>query len=88
MTTFSAMLSGFLIAGYGVIGLFFLRFWRKSQDRLFAYFGWAFILLAVQRTILTVTAGARDVAIAMYGLRAIAFLIIIYAIIDKNRKSA
>jgi hypothetical protein len=32
-----------------VAGLFFLRLWRQSHDRLFAWFAAAFALLAIQR---------------------------------------
>ena len=35
--------------GYGVCGLFFLRFWRTTRDRLFAIFSAAFWVLGVQR---------------------------------------
>lgn len=74
-------LSGTLAMAYFVVSLFFLRFWRDSHDRLFAFFATAFLILAVQRTIVTLVRGPE----AFYLMRAIAFLLIIVAIVDKNR---
>lgn len=80
--------SGLLVAGYAVAGLFFLRFWRETRDRLFGIFAAAFWLLALQRIALSVT---RDVAgdqVMLYAIRLVAFVLIIVAIVDKNRGSA
>lgn len=85
MSNAPAFVSGLLTAGYLVIGLYFLRFWRQSADRLFAFFAFAFLLLAIQRSLLTLSSATDDTAVWLYGLRAFAFLIIIYAIVDKNR---
>ena len=81
-------LSGLLVAGYAVAALFFLRFWRQARDRLFAYFGCAFALLAVQRAALAASAALPFETYWYYLLRLFAFLLIIVAIIDKNRSSA
>lgn len=85
MNNAPAFVSGLIAAGYLVICLYFLRFWRQSADRLFAFFAFAFLLLAIQRSILTLTAATDDAALWLYGVRAFAFLLIIYAIVDKNR---
>src|SRR6185437_2491408 len=53
-----AVLSGVIIAGYAVAGLFFVRFWRRTSDRLFAIFGLAFWLLCIQRILLALSADA------------------------------
>ncbi|HKS25499.1 MAG TPA: DUF5985 family protein [Thermoanaerobaculia bacterium] len=78
----SMFLSGALTMGYAVAGLFFLRFWRDSHDRLFAFFSAAFWILAVQRTVVTLW----HVGEAIYLFRALAFILIIIAIVDKNRR--
>lgn len=75
-------LSGCLTMGYAVAGLFFLRFWRESRDRLFAFFAVAFWILAVQRAVVTLV----QVSELVYLLRALAFVLIIVAIVDKNRR--
>lgn len=81
------LISGALIAGYAVIALFFAKFWRRSGDRLFAMFSSAFTLLAVHRIVLAVALASRaDVSTTwIYALRLLAFLIILVAIVDKNR---
>ena len=80
------LVSGAMVMGYLVAGLFFLRFWRDTRDRLFAIFAGAFWLLAVQRAVLTVAVHqGEEGSVGIYGLRLVAFLLILYAIIDKNR---
>jgi hypothetical protein len=76
-----------MVMGYLVAGLFFLRFWRDTRDRLFAIFAGAFWLLAVQRALLMLTAApdGGEGAVWLYALRLLAFLLILAAIIDKNR---
>ena len=46
MTTFS-FVGGLLSAGYAVAGVFFLSFWRRTRDSLFAVFAVAFWLMAL-----------------------------------------
>lgn len=80
------LISGALFAGYAVAALFFLRFWASSRDRLFAMFSAAFAILAVQRLAIALTRTTFEDQSAMYLLRLIAFIIIIVAIVDKNRR--
>lgn len=80
----SAFVSGLLVAGYLVAALFFLGFWRHSRDRLFLLFAGAFAMLALQRGLLAALADRGDVTI-LYSLRLAAFLVILFAIWDKNR---
>jgi len=79
------VVAGAIAMGYLVAGLFFLKFWRDVGDRLFLLFAVAFGLLAVQRVALALIADTPEAALPLYGLRLLAFLIIIAAIIDKNR---
>ena len=80
------LVSGALVAAYVTIALFFLRFWRESHDRLFVLFSAAFAILAVQRLILALTDAGFHYQTVLYVLRLGAFLLIIVAIIDKNRR--
>ena len=80
------LLSGILIAGDAVAGLFFLRFWAASRDRLFAMFAAAFWILGIQRLLLSVTRSIVEDQAIFYSLRLLAFVIIIVAIVDKNRR--
>ena len=83
--TLVAFLGGVLAAGYLVAALFFLRFWRLSRDRLFAIFAAAFLLLAIQRVLLVLDFALVEDATWYYVLRLVAFLLILFAIVDKNR---
>ncbi|MDF2441755.1 MAG: hypothetical protein JWN98_2739 [Abditibacteriota bacterium] len=77
--------SGAIIMGYVVAALFFLRFWKQSRDRLFGFFATSFFILAVQRTALALTTQNNEGTIYLYVVRLIAFLLILIAILDKNR---
>lgn len=80
-----AFIAGVLTMGNAIAALFFARFWRETSDRLFAFFAIAFAFLAVQRALL-VSAGALEISdIWSYVIRLAAFLLILVAIIDKNR---
>lgn len=89
MTT--AAIDSFLQGGCAVaciaIGLFFLRYWRTSHDRLFLFFlaaFWAFAVNWVGGVIITTTDETRH---WMYVLRLAAFVSIAIGIIDKNRRN-
>ncbi|HJT75790.1 MAG TPA: DUF5985 family protein [Gemmataceae bacterium] len=79
-------LIGAIAMGFGVAALCFLRFWRQTRDRLFALFALALLILAVNRVGLAIFAapyGFRGDHI--YWVRFAAFLLILVAIVDKNR---
>jgi len=80
-----ALISGAIIMGYGVCGVFFLRFWRATRDRLFAVFSAAFWVLGVQRLLLAIIEPIPEWRTGLYSLRLLAFLLILGAIVDKNR---
>ena len=87
--TLTTLVSGAMVMAYFTAGLFFLRFWKDTRDRLFGSFAAAFFLLAVQRALLTIFVDQRaddDSGMLLYGIRLVAFLLILWAIIDKNRK--
>ena len=67
------------------IGLFFLRFWRRSRERLFAFFSAAFFLLGAQWLALAFAPLERGSEHLLYGVRLLAFGLIIVGVIDKNR---
>jgi hypothetical protein len=80
-------LRGAIAMGNLVAGLFFLRFWRQTHDRLFLIFAAAFGLLSLGRV--AVVLFGHDVSEArtslVYLIRLVAFVLIIAAIVDKNR---
>jgi hypothetical protein len=80
------VLSGILVALDAVAGLFFIKFWVASRDRLFAMFAAAFWILGIQRLLLAATRTIFEDQAIFYSLRLLAFVIIIVAIVDKNRR--
>jgi hypothetical protein len=78
------VLSGAIIMGYAVAGVFFFRFWRRTHDSLFAIFGAAFWLLGLNHAIAALADIAREELSWVYLLRLGAFSLIILAIIMKN----
>jgi len=82
------VLAGALTAGSLVAALFFLRFWRETRDRLFAFFAGAFALLALQRVALTWAIVSQRDTTASYVLRLAAFVVLLIGILDKNRATA
>ena len=88
MTTMQALVAGALTMGYAIASLFFLNFWRKSHDRLFAMFSAAFGILAVQRPMLAVITDMQGETTWLYALRLAAYLLMLAAIVDKNRAPA
>ena len=89
MIEFSDAVSNFLYGatflGDLVIAVFFLRFWRQSRDRLFAIFSLAFFAFAINRVLLTFLGEGDEARTFVYIVRLISFLLIIAAVIDKNR---
>jgi hypothetical protein len=79
-------LLGVSAMGAWVSGLFFLRFWYESADRLFAYFGVAFGLLGTSFALLGLINPTAETRPYIYALRLLAFVLIIVATIDKNRR--
>jgi hypothetical protein len=77
-------MAGAVTLGFIVATLFFLRFWRKTSDRLFLAFAIAFALLALNQGIAQ-WLGAADERIGYtYLLRVLGFVLILGAIVDKN----
>ena len=78
------ILSGALVMGFAVAGLFFVRFWRETKDRLFFLLALAFFLMAANRVQLAMwnRPGTHE---EQYLVRFLAFAMILVAILDKNR---
>lgn len=81
-----AFISGATSLAYIVAGLFFLRFWKEARERLFAMFAVAFFVLGVNRVLLTYFAEPHEARTWLFLARLLAYLLILVAIIDKNRE--
>lgn len=84
MTTY-AFLSGAVTLGFLVVALYFLRFWRRTGDRLFAAFAGAFALLGLNQALLVLSNVPVEERSWVYVLRIAAFVLILVAIAQKNR---
>lgn len=79
------LLSGALVALFFVAAVFFRKFGRRTRDRFFDLFSAAFLLMAANSALLGLTDADSEHRTALYGVRLVAFLIIIGAIWHKNR---
>lgn len=77
---YGAVTFGFLIAA-----LFFLRFWTRTRDGLFLAFSVAFLLLGAVQAILALGDIPVEERSWVYTIRLAAFLLILLAIVRKNR---
>lgn len=80
------VLAGATAATCVAIGLFFLRFWFDSRDRLFLAFAGAFWVFALNRLVLAMLDRDHEARVVVYSLRAAAFLLVIAAVVDRNRR--
>ena len=81
----SVFLYGASAVAAATAGLFFLRFWRDTRDRFFAFFALAFWAFAFNSVGLAVTRSLDEARTYFYLVRLVAFLLIIWAVVDKNR---
>ena len=79
-------LSGAVTLAYLLSGVFFLRFWRKTSDRLFLAFAIAFALFAINQALAHVLDIYHEPTSFIYALRVLGFVLILAAIVDKNLK--
>jgi hypothetical protein len=84
----SAFLSGAVTFGYLIGAVFFVRFWRKTSERLFLMFALAFSLLSLNQFLAHWLEVSNEPQSFIYGIRVLAFILIIVAIVDKNVSSA
>lgn len=76
--------AGLITAGHLVAGLFFVKFWARSRDVLFACFAAAFWLLALNQALLAVIDIPREEISWTYLLRLVSFTLLAIAIAYKN----
>jgi hypothetical protein len=80
-------LRGGLVVACLVVALFFIRYYRQSQDRLFLFFIAAFASFAAHWTALAVVNPAHESRHLIFVLRLLGFALILLGVIDKNRRS-
>ncbi len=70
-----------------VVGLKFLKFWRVSRDRFFVWFAAAFWTFSLGWALRAFVPTASEHGYLVYLPRLLGFLLIIFAIVDKNRQA-
>ena len=83
-----SFISGAIVMGFWVAGLFFLRFWKKSGDELFLAFTLAFWLLGLGQALLAFADVPAEERSGLYLFRLAAFVVILLAIWRKNRSAS
>ncbi|MEX2176698.1 MAG: DUF5985 family protein [Pirellulaceae bacterium] len=84
LSNLNHFLGGAIAAGYSVAALFFLKFYFRTKDRLFVLFCAALLILGSTRVAMVLVNEPTENHF-IYWLRLLAYLIILGAIIDKNR---
>ena len=79
------MLIGAIAMACFTASLFFLRSWSKTRDAFFLFFAIAFGIEGMGRVILGLTDPSDETEPLIYLIRLLAFSIILFAIIYKNR---
>jgi len=69
-----------------VAGLFFLKFWRDTKDLLFLAFAAAFLIEALNRLRFLFAEHPNEGNPSIYLVRLLAFMLIVAAILYKNRR--
>lgn len=77
-------LQGAAATGFLICTVFFLRFWRRTAERLFLSFGVAFAFLTVNQVFAWYLEAGDERTPYVYSLRVIGFVLILAAIVDKN----
>ena len=81
-------LAGAVTMGFFISALFFLRFWKRTGDELFVGFAAAFALLGIGQAVLILANIPEEERSSLYLIRLLAFAVILFAIIRKNRAAA
>jgi len=84
MTALNSVMLGAVAMASLVAALFFLRFWRQSNDRLFLWFSIAFAMDALTRLLLGLSHVSVEQEPLFYFARLATFCAIIVAVVQKN----
>ena len=83
MSPLTRYLLGALAMAGLVAAMFFFRFFRDTRDRLFAWFGLSFLIEGLNRSLAAFEIFTADDPV-YYGIRLAAYLLILWAIVEKN----
>ncbi|MEZ0371924.1 MAG: DUF5985 family protein [Candidatus Sericytochromatia bacterium] len=86
MTQFNLFMLGAITMTLLMAGLFFLKFWRQTKDRLFLVFALSFFVEAINRAMLALSDNPREGEPVFYLVRLLSFALILIGILHKNLK--
>jgi hypothetical protein len=82
-----SFISGMTAMGFATAALFFLRFWRRTGDVLFAIFAVSFTLFALNQGLSSLSGIAREDQSWIFLLRLAGFALLLVAILQKNMRA-
>jgi uncharacterized membrane protein HdeD (DUF308 family) len=86
MITFQGFLLGVIATTSLIAAAFFLKFWRQTRDVLFLAFSAAFLIEGINRISVLFIERPDEGNPSIYIVRFLAFLLILVAIVNKNRR--
>lgn len=84
MTPLTHVLLGAVIMGDVIAALFFVRFWKLTDDRFFLFFAASFMAIAVSRVVVDENLPPIGYEPFGYMIRILSYLFIIAGILYKN----
>ena len=81
----SAFILGMLAMGFLTAGMFFRRFYAQTRDRFFGFLSAAFAIMSANQLALLVFGEDSEHGTKLFLVRLLAFVLILAAIVDKNR---
>lgn len=78
-------LLGVIVTAAATAGAFFMRFWLKTRDPLFLAFSASFLIEAANRLRFLWLENPNEGAAGIYLVRLVSYLLILIAIVNKNR---
>lgn len=81
----NGFLLGIIVTASLIASAFFLKFWKQTRDPLFLSFAAAFAVESLNRAMFLVIDNPSDGNAAIYSIRLLSYLLILAAIVQKNR---
>jgi uncharacterized membrane protein HdeD (DUF308 family) len=85
MDAVNGMMLGAIALASFTIGVFFLRYWKRGGDPFFLLFALSFFAEGVNRAVQGLSDSPNEGSVARYGVRFVTYLLILAAIVLKNR---
>ena len=79
------MLNGAIAMAAFVIAMFFLNYWKRTKDRFFLLFFLSFLIQCLNRVLMVELPEASESSALFCTIRFFSYLLILFAILDKNR---